>query len=165
MERGRVPDPTDSESYKRQYLLGLDSDVREVTGKHLIANQAKASDITLAPNTTLTFLLAANIKYRLAGRLYVTDNFKLRHAGPAAPTLFRLARHFVGSAANTHNYDVAYSAADINLSEGVLELEGIIHNGANAGFFTLQWAQQVSNVTPAQLYAGSWLQCSRIVQS
>lgn len=158
MERGSIPQFEVGDH--RNFFVGLDADLRVVEGKQRVTDASKASDTALGADSVLTFVLAPNRRYRISAKLFVTDNFKLRHAGPAAPTLVQIARQFIGTAANTHNYDVVYSAGDINLSQGLLILDGIIHNGANSGFFTLQWAQTASNPTPAKLYAGSWLQCS-----
>jgi hypothetical protein len=41
---------------------------------------------------------------------------------------------------------------------GVIEFDAIIENGANAGTFSLRWAQNASNVTAVNVRPGSYLE-------
>ena len=132
------------------------------------ADETKTSNATVADDAALTFSMLANTKYHV--RLFVifdthtTPDFKWRHAGPASPTLVRVMRKWTpgGSAALGTQVDTAYSASDQsiagNTGSGHIQLDCIIHNGANAGTFSFQWAQNVSDANPTTVYAGSYLE-------
>ena len=139
-----------------------------------MVDETIASDDTLATDDTLFFAMAANTKYRLRGRVFfdttAVAGFKYRHAGPAAPDLVRVHRRdiYPGGVSDLSSVvDIAYSADDIVIGGGTgdggyIELDGIIHNGANAGDFTFQWAQEVSDATDTTVLAGSYLEFARI---
>lgn len=61
--------------------------------------------------------------------------------------------------------DTAFSAADLTLTGtgtngGFVMLSGVVHNGANAGTFSFQWAQNTSDGTATVVRAGSYLEYS-----
>jgi hypothetical protein len=134
------------------------------------SDQSKTSNTTLANDTELTFALAANTKYAVRGRIIfetgATGDFKWRHSGPASPTLVRIVRKAIVPAAAALSgvaIDSAFSAADITIigtsaGAGYIEFDGIVQNGANAGTFAFQWAQNTTDVTATIVRAGSYLQ-------
>ena len=134
------------------------------------ADETITSDNTLDDDAILKFAMAANTKYTFRARIFfdttAAADFKYRHAGPASPTLVRVHRREViagGTADTTSTVDVAYSAADISLAGagttgGYIELDGTIHNGANAGDFTFQWAQNMSDASNTTVRAGSYVE-------
>lgn len=137
------------------------------------SDQSKTSDASLADDSELTLALAANTKYIIEVDIYFstasTPDIKFRHTGPASPTIVHLERwHIVGggSAFAGVTVDTAYSASDIAIdgsgAAGVLHIRGVIHNGANAGTFAIQWAQNTSNGTAATVRAGSQIRYRKV---
>ncbi|HLC28314.1 MAG TPA: hypothetical protein VJL07_02590 [Dehalococcoidia bacterium] len=136
------------------------------------ADESITEDATLNDDAALLFAMAANTKYRFRLEVFfdtgASEDFKYRHAGPASPTLVRIKRrHLVPSATSYTGIAVetAFSASDVNLlstgtNGGWFQLEGIIHNGANAGNFSLQWAQAAGGITSTVVRAGSYLEYS-----
>lgn len=146
-----------------RFLLNFDSDVRLLEGLSRNSNYSIASSAVLADDAILRFDMKAQRKYRIDAMLAFSANSKLRHTGPAGASVFLLERRLVDTVGNSTALDTAYSAADIVLANaGLLWLRGIIHNGANAGTFKLQFAQNAANVTPSLLYAGSVLRYSLV---
>lgn len=132
------------------------------------ADETIQSDTTLGVDATLKVTMLANTKYAIRAKIFfdsgATGDFKWRHSGPASPTLVRLVRvHVVpgGAAYAGVAVDTAYSSADITLngsaSAGWVEFDAIIHNGANAGDFEFQWAQNASEAVNTTVRAGSYL--------
>lgn len=130
------------------------------------ADQAKTSDITLAADTTLEFAMAANTKYRIRGRLFVSYGagyFKMRTSGPASPTriLTRIVTIGTGGLESSGRLESVYSATDLTVTAGtvsIVEFDIVITNGANAGDFELWWAQYVSNAAATTVLAGSYIE-------
>jgi hypothetical protein len=133
------------------------------------ADQTKVSDTTLADDTVLKFTMAASTKYRIRGEIWVVGNatadFKYGFAGPASPTVVAMRR---ANGPDVTAYtdvvpDVAYpTAITINLSGvegGALRFSAIVHN-VNAGTFSFQWAQAVSNAGNTTVHAGSYIEYS-----
>jgi hypothetical protein len=148
-----------------RHVSAMDRSLRNIEGSLLVSNVGQASSTVLLPQLQFTLALRPKDRYRLTGQLIVSDNFKFRHSGPAAPDLVRIARKKVGSVSVTESLDTTYSAADhvVSGEVAVIMLDGIIHNGNNSGLFEITWAQQISSVTPTILYAGSHIAYSPIV--
>lgn len=133
-------------------------------------DQSVTNNATLFDDAALRFAMLANTKYAIRGRIYfdtgATGDFKWRHVGPSSPALVRIRRQNIlpGTTAWANiAVDTAYSAADIALAGtgtngGYIEFEGIIQNGAAAGEFKFQWAQNTANGTPTVVRAGSHLE-------
>lgn len=132
------------------------------------SDESTNTDTTLNDDAALLFAMAANTKYAIRARVFFTTNdtadIKFRHTGPSSPTLVHLARRTwtgVNGVANQAN-DTAFSGSDIAVSasftEGVLEIDGVVHNGANTGNFTIQWAQNTSNGGATIVRAGSYIE-------
>lgn len=129
-----------------------------------------ADSATLADDAVLKFAMLANTKYAIRASIFwdtvAAADIKFRHVGPASPTLVRILRWDVAPgtvAVQNLAVDVAYSSGDIACTSvgttgGWLTLEGIIHNGANAGDFKIQWAQNVSDAGNTSVLAGSFLE-------
>src|SRR5215212_9490584 len=121
------------------------------------ADTTRTSNITITADPDLKFAMLASTKYAFRMRAFMqvgaTEDFKYRHFGPTSPTLVRILRdHIVGAGtAWVPALDTAYSAADVqmlgNAGMALVQMSGIIENGANAGNFEFQWAQVVSGVT------------------
>lgn len=135
------------------------------------ADQTVNNSTTLVNDDTLKFTMAANTSYEF--RLYFMFNtaaaadFKWRHTGPASPTRLSIARHGIvmaGSSFSAIATDSAYSSIDITMlsasaaDPGAIWAQGIIQNGANAGDFQVQWAQNTADASNTQVYKGSWIE-------
>jgi len=135
------------------------------------ADQAKTADVTLANDSALVFTMAANTKYRIRARIHVstangTPDFKSRLTGPASPTLMLMHWRNPNAASGLESaarMEAVYSATDYLLAgtaafENVIYIDGYVHNGANAGTFAFQWAQNVSDAGATTVRAGSYLE-------
>lgn len=129
---------------------------------------ARSGTTTLADDPHLAIGLLAGTKYAIRGVVFfdapLVPGFKWAFSGPAAPTLVRVMRSSIapgaavlGGIAVDAAYTVSTTIAGAAAPQGVLEFALIVHNGANAGSLTFQWAQSVSSGTAATVYAGSFL--------
>lgn len=132
-------------------------------------DEQRTSTDTLAADSALKFAMAASTKYVFRARLFysssATPDFKWRHAGPASPTFLAIERRQIVPAATADSaiaLDTDYSAADIVAAagdgSGWIEVAGVIHNGATAGDFSLQWAQNTSDAAATTVRAGSYIE-------
>lgn len=155
----------DADTAAQRVTLGLWSTVRKT------ADETISSDAVLGDDAVLKFAMLANTKYTFRARIFfdtsAAADFKYRHSGPAAPTLVRIHRRELnsgGTADLASTVDTAYSSADIAITSvlgtdgGYIELDGIIHNGANAGDFVFQWAQNTSDASNTTVRAGSYIE-------
>lgn len=136
------------------------------------ADQSKANDTTLANDDTLFFSMAASTKYSIRIRVYgvapATPSFKYLIVGPASPTLVLIETALRAPAGTT--FTVAGTTASAfpgaatvitgnATSHFYLELDIIVQNGANAGTFAFQWAQNATSTpNPCLVRAGSYLE-------
>jgi hypothetical protein len=114
--------------------------------------------------------MAANTKYQFKLEVFfdsgTTPDFKWRHSGPTSPTLVRIVERGSAPGSTTLSFNVAtaYSSSDNALTSssattgGYVSLEGIIHNGVNAGDFHFQWSQNSSSTTATTVRAGSYIE-------
>lgn len=130
------------------------------------ADLTRASTTTLASDADLTFAMAANSVYLVEATLYIesllTSGFKVGITGPASPTLLICTGTDVDSAGNIAGFGVtSYTTLRANTpvaSEYItLTVRARIANGATAGSFAFQFAQNVSNAAAATLYKGSFM--------
>jgi hypothetical protein len=135
------------------------------------ADQAKASDATLGDDDALSFGVLANAKYAFRAVVFystaATPDFKYTLTGPSSPTLVRFhAREIEFGVARTDNEQTSFgnsrSVASGAATEGKIEIEGILHNGANAGAVTFQWAQATSNASATTVRAGSFIEYAQV---
>lgn len=142
----------------------------EVVRKLKTTGENRNATTVLASDATLQFPVAANTTYRFTMKAFydtlAAADLKWRTSGPAGATAVRIKRGDIAPAATVMEniaVDVAYSGADIvaltaGTTGGYIEMEGIIQNGATAGTFALQWAQNTSTVGNSTMLAGSWLE-------
>lgn len=129
------------------------------------------SDNTLSDDAVLKFAMLANTKYMIRARMiYVsgtTPDFSFDIAGPAAPTLVAmglLMQDAAGVNTLTASILTGFSAGATDADgQGLtfprfLWFEGVVHNGANAGNFSIQWAQKTLDASNTTVYAGSYLE-------
>jgi hypothetical protein len=112
--------------------------------------------------------MAANTNYTIRIVVFfdtaATPDFKYALTGPAAPTYVRVRRHHVvpGSTANVDGMDTAATASTsvtgAAATGGFVEMIIAWQNGANAGTFAFQWAQNTSNASATTVRAGSYLE-------
>lgn len=142
------------------------------------ANTIRASTVVVSTDPDLRFNLVSNGKYVF--RLYAfyqtlaAADFKFRLMGPAIGTGFiNIMQEVLGPGETTWQEDkiLAYSTSDIPIlgkspapAFGMLQLNGIIHNGPNAGAFEFHWAQNTSTAgaTATQVMAGSYIEFRQV---
>jgi hypothetical protein len=118
--------------------------------------------------------MAANATYTI--RIYVWYNtgangdFKYGFNGSAAATQIRMHRvaQIAGAAAYTIGtlataYDTTGQGLAGTGTDGWIHLHGVIVNGASSSTFNFTWAQNTSNATTTQVYAGSYLEYTAVV--
>ena len=135
------------------------------------ADETITSDSTLSPDNTLVLALAANTKYRFRFVVHVvsssTPNFKYRLTGPASPTVLTFDDFLNTTAAgSSETLRSAYHAADVSVgtnTQAFIVLEGVVHNGANTGNLSFEWAQNTSNGASTTVLAGSSLEYAVVV--
>lgn len=128
---------------------------------------SRASSTTLASDADLTFAMEANTTYIIEGTLYVNSVINVGHklgiTGPASPTLVTITSVMMDSSLNSWDQGGAASyttfEADIPGStvKAIINFSARIENGANAGNFAIQFAQNISSGTAATLYKGSYI--------
>lgn len=135
------------------------------------ADQTRNNSAVLVADDTLSFSMLANTKYRIRGRIYydttAAADFKYTFVGPASPTLVRSEIKAVAAGGTPAFAAVgtAYpSSTGVALTGnaatgGFIEFDFVVHNGANAGTFQFQFAQNTqTNDTGAIVRAGSYLE-------
>lgn len=140
------------------------------------ADQTRSNTTSLVVDDILQFAMAANTKYTFRLVAYfdpgnTSAGFRFDHNGPASPTQVRIhRRHIVSGGGNyagmvvdtdylsTLGYVGFGSASGAN--GGIVLLDGIIHNGANAGQFQFRWSQHVEQVIGTIVRAGSYIEHS-----
>jgi hypothetical protein len=144
-------------------------------------DESRSANDTLTDDATLKFTVAANTKYRFRFRVfYTTDtdaDFKLQAAGPAAPTMITYTLiafapgsgigggSIAGAIALTQGtaFGVPLALTETGGSvDGAIHVDGILHNGANAGTVVFQWAQNTSDAGGTIVRAGSYLEYSTV---
>jgi hypothetical protein len=132
------------------------------------ADQSITSNVTLASDSALAFSMAANTAYTV--RLVVffdtgaTEDFQFAISGPTSPTYVRIRRRYFppGSTSATNAMDTAATPATsitgAGTTGGYIEADVIWQNGANAGTFAFEWAQNTSGATATIVRAGSFME-------
>lgn len=134
-------------------------------------DESRASTTTFADDTDLKFAVAANKIYTIRGFIIrenegTTGEFKFQFNGPTIG-----AGHFAGYAdwistnfatVGTKSF-ITYATSANNVDDnngqwGWIRFNAYLVNGANAGTFAFQWAQQVSNATPSIVTRGSYIE-------
>jgi hypothetical protein len=125
---------------------------------------------TFQDDAELTFPVAANTSYSFRIHVFYTTNasadIKFQLTGPAAATLAQASLFAAtGSGIDTVETATAFSTAWTVLDTGTAGhavIDGILHNGINAGSVTLQWAQNSANAADTTVYKGSYLEHTTI---
>jgi hypothetical protein len=138
------------------------------------ADQVRRSNVTLAADSSLRFIMAADASYCFRCVMFFDSDpaadFKWRTSGPASPTKVRIQRQNIGcgdTAPSDIAVDTAYSSSDISVAcssatGGWIELEGVITNGSTEGYFEVHWAQETSDASDTTVLKGSFIQYKAI---
>lgn len=117
----------------------------------------RTSTSTLAPDPDLKVTMLANTTYHIRGVIYgstnATPDFKYRFTGPASPTSVRIDRihRMITGTPPSNGMSAAYDSSDLVFNATwnqafMFEFWIQIVNGANAGDFNFEWAQNTSDV-------------------
>lgn len=137
------------------------------------ADEARTATTTFADDAELLFAMSANTVYNIRLVLYVavgasaTPDFKWQLAGPASPTAVTV---ICGRGSSTVSWSDSFAintgytglnASPVDMGSG--GVGGVtcdirVHNGANAGNLTVQWAQSVSDAAATTVRAGSFIE-------
>lgn len=146
-----------------RHVQQMDGGLRALEGAQKIIDTPFVSNAVLTADTVLQRALPAQRTLRIDALLICSGNVKLRHTGPAAPSLVMLRREYLDAGSSVINLDTAFSAVDIVAANpAIIRLQGLVKAGAISGFFGISWAQTVSSVTPSRIYPGSVLQCTLV---
>lgn len=160
-----TPDSNDSDVILLQKIAQAVSNERTVMQA---TDQSILNSTTLTDATGLQYAILANTKYKFHAFLLLspagtTAGVQIATAGPASPTTVALYC-FLQNGVSTVSHQPAAALGLISaqaLSSTALKyaiLEGTIMNGANAGTFKIQFAQNVLDAVNAiTLKAGSFL--------
>lgn len=136
-------------------------------------NEARATNTTTTADSALLFTVSANTKYRFRIHAYyqtpAAADFKYSLSGPASPTLLCASARQAGAAGTVTNYAPWGSYATLtNFSSlgtgtsprdiGYAWIDGVLHNGANAGSVTFDWSQDTSDASSTTVLAGSYVE-------
>ena len=123
-----------------------------------ITDSVITSNTTLANDSTMTFTMAANGNYEIEADIYFAlsgGGYKISAAGPTATLVNLLMNAYevggttVRTSATTYNGLVGTAAA------GQCRITMQVRNGAGAGAFALQFAQNTSSPTSLYILFGS----------
>lgn len=130
-----------------------------------ITDETTNTDVTLSNDAKLLFPVLANTKYWFKFRIHydtpTAADFKFDINGPGTPTLVDyITKVFApGSVSPVHTRQTAFAVSiqvlETSGTRGYIEVDGILHNGANAGNVTFRWAQDTSNASNTTVRAGS----------
>lgn len=127
------------------------------------------STTVLAADSKLTFAMVANTTYamraKIVARITSSGGLKCGITGPASPTLIvgsTIGPQLWGSSNEALDNTIVGYGTVLSFTPGssataVITLDLIVQNGANAGTFALQFAQDTSSATPTPVYVGSYL--------
>lgn len=138
-----------------------------------LATESRSSTVTLANDSELTFPMEAQGVYKVRGKMFFVENgtpgIKVQFSGPAGMDIVLMHRKGIvaGAAAESAiavdtSFGASFSLPGSGGGAGMVEFDGVIDNGANAGTFAVQWAQNVSDVNATDVYVGSYLEYMRI---
>ena len=144
---------------------------QEPITKVVTANQDVTSSTTLVDVSDLTLRIGKyeriNFKYNIFYTTAATPDFKYFIDTPASLTSYRVSRggnDHAGApfaASNVITAEGAAVAITASGTDGCLILSGTIENGATAGDFKFQFAQNTSDATAAKVLEGSNLRYYR----
>lgn len=147
-------------------LNGSSYDLSAGGGMSLIVKEADETvnnSAALQNDDELLFAVAANEVWQFEGVLFVsaqtTEDFKLTFTGPtgAVGAFGAKSTDIAASNAGTTSLGNAVSLIVANNAGIIVHFWGGIHNGANAGNLTLQWAQDTAAGVNTTVRAGSYI--------
>ncbi len=108
----------------------------------------------LEPNRSYAF--SAELQFSLGG---IVSGFKFGIAGPASPSnlIYQIEAVTSGLSIAGIGFSTGLAAALALTGPHLAHISGLIENGANAGQLAIQFAQNVSNISPITILRGSWL--------
>lgn len=127
------------------------------------------SDATLNNDSALLFTMAASTKYIFRGVIFfdtpAAADFKFGLNGPASPSVVRMTYTTQEAAGGPVTTDAisAYETSGIGITGsgttgGYVIINGIIHNGANAGDVHFSWCQNTSTASNTTVRAKSYIE-------
>lgn len=137
------------------------------------ADESRASNTTLTNDTDLTFAMVANAEYRIRSHVYfattATADFKYFISSPASPTKVYIHwRTMAGTSSGTptllfeNGLPGVGRALDGAGIPGEVYVDVCHHNGANAGNWVWQWAQNTSDASNTTVLAGSYIEWKKV---
>jgi hypothetical protein len=124
---------------------------------HKTADQSITSTTTFTDITELSFPVEANAVYRFRATVIVyagAGGFRMTVNGPASPVRVDFAVVGPQTSVTSYGNSLTNAASTVNALPAV---QGVIHNGANAGTVTLQFRQDSANAAPTVVKSGSWI--------
>lgn len=131
------------------------------------ANQAVTNSAVLVNATGLTINVAAgqelHFRMNLIFSVGAAGGCRFQVTGPAGLASFINSILLVNTVAPTtvpgvQTAPAAFNNALANAGNHYINMEGTLVNGATAGAFLVQFAQDTANATPITLLRGSWLE-------
>lgn len=136
----------------------------EILVDWLRADHSMNSSVALININNLSCPLEANRAYAFSSELQfslagIVSGFKFGIAAPASPAnlLYQIEAVTSGLAIAALGLSTGIAAALALTGPHVAHISGLIENGANAGLLAIQFAQNVSNISPITILRGSWL--------
>jgi hypothetical protein len=129
---------------------------------HKDADQSITSTTTFTNITELSFPVEANAVYRFRATVIVyagAGGFRMTVNGPASPVRVDFAGVGLQSSVTSYGNSLTNSTSTVNALTAV---QGVIHNGANAGTVTLQFRQDSANAAATTVKSGSWIEWQEI---
>lgn len=132
------------------------------------------SDDSLNEDAALQFAVAAATKYHFRFVIFfdtaAAADFKYDVNGPASPDVVSIHTRSVAPAATAYGGIATQTAFGFGPTAitaasgtaGVILIDGILHNGANAGTVVFRWAQNTSNGGSTIVRAGSYVEWSAL---
>lgn len=131
-----------------------------------------ASNTVVATDAQLQFAMEANASYIIQADIWLTvssvSGYRLSITGPATPTAVKAFMTELDDGNNDYYSDVAAYGSLRTVTPSGNEItndhiEMLIENGANAGTFGIQFAQNSSSATVLTVHKGSRLRYRKIV--
>ena len=130
------------------------------------SDTSRSSTSTVSADPVLQFSMAANTKYVIRGSLFVlttaTADFKFAVNGPSSPTTLSGGLTTMTQGAVAGNTISAYTGTGngIDISSGTAAYASfeIVVDNVNAGTFSVDWSQRVSDGAATVLKTGSFIE-------
>lgn len=138
------------------------------------AGTTRTNNTTLAIDPDLQFQAQPNESYLFRGFVLfdttANADFKFTVTGPTSPTAVRWKRHAIAPAATAYSgigVATAFNGAGTAITStsagsGIVEFQGGLVNGANAGAVGFSWAQNTADAGNTTVLKGSFLEWARV---